>query len=706
MQRGLPFLLLLTFSACAQAPSAPKLPLEVPVTQRGQVVDDFFGTQVTDPYRWLEEDSAERDTWVQAQNALAQPFLQSLPGHAEIADRVVELWDYERYSAPQVAGEWVLWTHNTGLQSQDQLYIAPLATAPVGARVLLDPNSFSEDGTVSLAGSQMSPDGTHLAFAKSDGGSDWKTWHVLEIASRIELKDMVSHTKFSSASWTPEGDGFYYNRYPADASGAPDEHGKPAVYLHRLGADSAADELIYAFEEHPERYPVAVVSHDGKWLLFVIVSGRGENAYYVKDLEDPEATVVPLLDDWDAVHNFIGSANGELFFQTDHSAPRGRVIAVDPANPAPDAWREVVPQTDEILRGVSYVGGRLVVSSLRDASSRVRAYRLDGSFDQELQLPGLCTASGFAGDPQVSKVFYRTVGYADPGAVRSWDLDSGATKSFAEIDLAFDPDVYQTEQIFVESGGVRVPMFIVSKRGMVSNTPRPTLLYGYGGFNIAQTPRFRVLTVAWLEMGGVWAVGCLRGGGEYGREWHEAGIKLQKQNVFDDFIACAEWLVDAGWTSPEQLGIYGVSNGGLLIGACLNQRPELFGAAMPDVGVLDMLRYHLQGANARMWSFDYGLSENEDEFRSQLAYSPVHTTRAGTDYPPTLVTSALGDNRVSPWHSFKYAAALQHAQGGEAPILLKVGGRAGHGAGKPTSMRIAEVADRLAFLAWALGMED
>ncbi|MGK0299461.1 MAG: prolyl oligopeptidase [Planctomycetota bacterium] len=702
MNLSLRLSLVFGLSACVGSAPSNGEPLAYPESARESVRDDFFGTTVADPYRWLEDDGDRTDRWVAQQNAVSEPFLSGLPAHDEIAQRVETLWNYERFGAPVVRAGSVIWSHNTGLQNQSVWWIAPLETAPEGKRVLLDPNTFSDDGTVALNDWQMSRDGSLLAYAISDGGSDWVSWRVLEVATGKLRDDVVRHTKFHSVSWARDGQSFYYNRYPVGADGLADEHKKPSVYQHRIGTAQSEDPLVYQIEDHARRFPNAEVSTDGRFLVFDIFDGYDVNAIHYSDLSQANAPVVRLLDAWDARYTFLGNHGSELFFLTTRDAPRGRVVAIDVEGPTPSAWREVVPQSDDNLSSASYVGGRMVAVHLADACSKVSSYHLDGRLDRELALPGLCTATGLSGEHDNPTVYCHTTGFTNPGIIHRWNLQTGATDVFQETTVRFDPNRFETKQHFVAHDGVRVPVFVVQKKGQSTDMPRPTLLYGYGGFNSPETPRFGVATIAWLEMGGIYAVACLRGGGEYGKAWHEAGTKLQKQNVFDDFLAVSEWLIAEGYTSSDRLAIQGGSNGGLLVGACVTQRPELFGAVLPAVGVLDMLRYHLQGANARQWSSDLGLAENEEEFGALHAYSPYHAVKEGTDYPPMLITTALGDNRVAPWHSFKFAAALQHAQRGAAPILLKVGARAGHGAGKPTSMRIKEVADRLAFLSWAL----
>jgi prolyl oligopeptidase len=698
IRRTLLTLIPMTLLACHEA--GPPHPEAYPEARRVDQTDDYFGTLVRDPYRWMEDlESPEVAAWVEAQNAIAVPFLEQIPGRDVIEDRLKELWNYERFGVPWKEGGLYFFTRNDGLQDQDVVYVAQgLASEP---RVLLDPNGFSGDATVALAGMSVSPDGRYLAYATSDGGTDWTTWHVREIASGADLPDAVGFTKFTSASWLPNGNGFFYSRYPQGPDGEGDGQAPVRIYFHSAGTPQEADELVYEVEDSRTRDPYGTVTEDGRYLVIELSEGYDSNGVYYRDLGAPSGQVERLLDAWDALYTFIGNDGPVFFFHTNKDASRNRVVAIDIRNPG--SWQEIVPEAEETLESTSFVAGRFVGRYLKDASSLVRVFGRDGAPIRDVALPGIGSAIGFSGHSDDPETFFSFESYTVPPTIYRYDLDGGELSVFRESRVDFNAGEYLTVQEFYTSrDGTRVPMFITHRRDLAKTGQSPTLLYGYGGFNSAETPYFSVARLVWLEMGGVFASANLRGGSEYGEAWHLAGTKTRKQNVFDDFIAAAQHLMDEGYTSPGKLAIQGASNGGVLVAATLTQRPDLFGAALPAVGVLDMLRYHTASLNARQWSSDYGLSENEEEFRALRAYSPVHNVRGGTCYPPTLVTTADRDDRVVPWHSFKFGAALQHAQGCENPILVRVETRAGHGAGKPTWMRIEEVTDDWAFLKWAL----
>jgi len=690
----------MTFSAC-QDPG-PNLPLDYPEARRSDHTDNHFGTAVADPYRWMEDlEAQEIGAWVKHQNKIAGPFLEGLAGHEDIQARLTELWNYERFGVPFKEGGLYFFTRNDGLQDQDVLYVAESLEAE--PRVLIDPNDFSEDATIALAGWSVSPDGRYIAYSISDGGTDWNSWHVREVETGEGLADAVGYTKFTQASWLPNGSGFFYSRYPVGPDGEGDGQAQVQVYFHPLGVDQAEDELVYAVEDSDSRNPEGTVTEDGRYLILHLSEGYNENAVYHRDLGAPSGQVVRLLDDWDALYTFVGNDGPIFFFHTNKDAPRNRVVAIDIRKADPSEWREIIPEAEETLEFASYVGGMFVGQYLKDASSLVRLFSPEGEVIRDVALPGIGTVGGFGGRSDDPETFFSFQSYTAPPTLYRYDVSTGESAVYRETQVDIDPSAYETIQLFYTSAdGTRIPMFLTYKSGLEKTGRNPTLLYGYGGFNISETPSFRADRLVWLEMGGIFAHANLRGGGEFGEEWHLAGTKTNKQNVFDDFIGAAEYLISEGYTSTPRLAIQGGSNGGLLVGAVLTQRPELFGAALPAVGVLDMLRYHTASLNARQWSSDYGLSENEEEFRALFAYSPYHNVRDGTCYPPTLVTTADRDDRVVPWNSFKFGAALQHAQACENPILIRVETRAGHGAGKPTWMRIEEVADAWAFLKWAL----
>ena len=710
--------LLLPLLACSTDNFDPGL-VEYPETRQVDQVDDYFGVQVADPYRWLEDlDGEETAAWVAAQNSVAEPFLASLPGRAAIENRLLEIWDYERWSTPGKRGGRYFYSHNDGLQDQSVVYVAESmdqeGDGPPG-RGLLDPNTWSEDATVALAGMTPSRDGRYVAYAQSDGGSDWRKWKVRDVESGEDTGDLIDFIKFTSISWMPDNSGFFYSRYPPREDDPTKGDGSKAVsvYFHALGTNQSEDRLVFSQPEHPRRNPYASVSEDGEYLLVNLQEGYLENAVHYRRIDEPDSAIRPLLDQWDALYGYIVNIGSVFLFETNKDAPRNRIVAVDvedEGTPGDPTLHEVLPESEDTLSYVSAVGGKLILNYLHDARTVVRLAEPNGAKPAtpagEVELPGIGTAGGFGGLWEDTETFYSYSSFGTPSQIHRYDVATGESTLIRRPAIDADFDGYETEQVFYESrDGTRIPMFITHRAGLEKDGDNPTLLYGYGGFNISLTPGFSSSRLAWLEMGGMLAIPNLRGGGEYGREWHLAGTKENKQNVFDDFIAAAEWLIAEGYTSAGRIAIQGGSNGGLLVGATLNQRPDLFGAALPAVGVLDMLRYHLPSANARNWSTDYGLSENEEEFRAQYAYSPLHNVQEGGCYPPTLVTTADHDDRVVPWHSFKYAAEMQRAQGCDNPVLIRVETRAGHGAGKPTWMQIEDVADQWAFAAWALGLE-
>ena len=685
--------------------------LQYPAAARGLVVDEHHGTKVADPYRWMETPGPDVAAWVAAENELSQPYLDAIPAREAIRARLTELWDYEQYGyswldeksrVPVKRGGRYFYVEKSGKQNQGVLYWAPAVDAT--PRVLVDPNTFSKDGTASLADYSISPNGRYVAYAVSDGGTDWDTWHVREVDTGRDLPDLIRDTKFTGVSWMPDASTFYYSRYPRGADGRGDDQQQVSVYRHRLGTAQEADEAVYATPENPRHNPYGLVSQDGRWLVFVISYGFDSNAIHLRDLSKPDAPVARILDKWDGIYDFLGAMDGRLYFKTTQGAPRGRVIAIDPASPAAV---EVVPEAAARLYQASLAGGHVIANYLDDARSRLRVYRMDGSLRGEIQLPGLGTVTGFPDAPQENETFFAYTDYLTPLALYRYDVAKDEVQPFRRPQVPFDASPYVTEQVFYTSrDGTRIPMFITRRRDTVMNGANPTLLYGYGGFDVSLTPVYSPVYAAWLERGGIYAVANLRGGGEYGAEWHEAGTKTHKQNVFDDFIAAAEWLVANRYTSSSRLAIHGRSNGGLLVGAVMAQRPELFGAALPGVGVMDMLRYHTASANAYAWSSDYGTVEDPDQFRALLAYSPVQNLKPGRCYPPTLVTTADHDDRVVPWHSFKFMAALQYAQRDcTNPVLVRIETRAGHGAGKPAWMQIEDWANQWAFLAKHLGMQ-
>ncbi|HEY5757658.1 MAG TPA: prolyl oligopeptidase family serine peptidase [Steroidobacter sp.] len=697
-------------TASNAAPADPIKPpaFKYPATRRIDHVDSYHGTSVADPYRWLEDaDSADTKSWIQAQNALAQPYLESIPVRERIKQRMTQLWNYERYDIPVKRGNRYFYLRNDGLQNQSVLYITERLDAE--PRVLLDPNQLSKDATVALSEFVPSPDGRLVAYSLSDGGTDWRTWHFRDVATGKDLPDVLRFIKFVPIAWTADSKAVYYARFPLKADGKGDDTKQREVYWHKLGANVASDQLIFKVTDHPTRNPYVQISDDGKYAIFWLYDGsQSTGIYYRKIARDgaPTADTVRLIDSFDANYQFIAAIDDVFYIRSNKGAPNAQVVAMPVGPSAKKDSRVVVPESKFSADEVSIVGGRIIVEYLQDAFSLTRVFDLQGKVQYDVKLPGLGTAIGFDGGVQDNETFFGYTDFLTPMTISRLDLETGKTEVFRAPKLAADTSQFVVKQVFYKSkDGTQVPMFIAHKKNLALNGKNFVQLYGYGGFNIAQQPSFSVPVLVWLEMGGVYAVANLRGGSEYGEAWHEAGTKLHKQNVFDDFIAAAQYLVDEQYTAPSKIAIRGRSNGGLLVGAVLTQRPDLFGAALPAVGVLDMLRYHTPSANARQWSSDYGLSENEAEFRAQLAYSPLHNVHK-VCYPPTLVTTADRDDRVVPWHSYKFAATLQEAQTCPNPVMLRVETRAGHGAGKPVWMQIEDYADQWAFLVKSLHMEQ
>jgi prolyl oligopeptidase len=668
-----------------------------PFARRGDVVDIYHGRAVPDPYRWLEDgDSPETRAWIEAEAALTEQFLAAIPARTAIRERLTTLWNYERFGLPRRVGDAYVYTKNTGLQNQGVVYVAPALDGP--ARVLIDPNVLSADGTVALAGTSFSDDGRYMAYATSASGSDWMTWRIREVATGRDLDDEIRWSKFSGASWLLDGSGFYYSRFaePASTTQFKDENYNQKIYFHRVGSLQSADSLVYERPDHPDWNLNAHVTEDGAWLIVNASQGTDPNKrVFVQDLRVPGGEIVPLFTNGDAVYDFVGNLDETFVFRTTQDAPRGRVVRRDIRDPA---LVEIVGESEDSLEGVALFGDGLILAYLHDAHSVIRRASLAGVAVGDLALPGLGTASGFDGKQRDTETFYAYTSYTTPASIYRLDLSTGTSARVFAPAVQFDPDAFESEQVFVASkDGTRIPMIVTRKIGTPRDGSAATILYGYGGFNISLTPAFSPATLVWLELGGTFAVANIRGGGEYGEAWYLAGIKERKQNVFDDFIAAAEYLVAERYTSRAKLAISGGSNGGLLVGACITQRPELFGAAMAAVGVLDMLRFQ-KFTIGWAWTADYGSSDEADAFDYLYAYSPLHNLCAGTAYPATLIITADHDDRVFPAHSFKFAAALQAAQGGDAPVLIRIETKAGHGAGKPTSKVIEEAADRFAFL--------
>ena len=663
--------------------------LHYPPTRKSDQVDDYFGTKVADPYRWLEDDnSAETAAWVKAQNEVTFGFLSKIPARERLRTRLTALWNYERIGSPSREGDRYVFSKNNGLQNQSVLYKA--RTLDAVPEVLLDPNALSRDGTVALGGAAFSDDGAHMAYAIATSGSDWHEWRVRDVATARDLPDVVKWSKFSGAAWTKDGAGFYYGRFAEPKAG--DElsgvNKYQKVYFHRLNTAQEADTLVYERADQPDWGLNPEVTDDGRFLVIYQSEGtERENRVFVQDLARPGSTIVPFLDAFDASYQVVGNDGDTFYVLTDKDAARGRLVTVQLGAPSSVSFKTLIPEGSkrDVLSAVTMLGNRFVATWLVDAHEKLRVYDRDGRLEREITLPTLGSVA-FSAQRRDTEGFYAFTSFTYPTTVFRYDPATGASTVFKRPTVAFSPDEYETTQVFYTSkDGTSVPMFLTGKKGLPRNGANPTVLYGYGGFNVSLTPAFSPANLAWLEMGGLYAVANLRGGGEYGKAWHDGGRLGVKQNVFDDFIAAAEYLVRERYTSTQKLAIAGGSNGGLLVGACMSQRPDLFGAALPAVGVMDMLRFH-QFTIGWAWKSDYGSAETKAGFDTLIKYSPLHTLKPGTHYPATLITTADHDDRVVPAHSFKFAAALQAAQGGAAPVLIRIETKAGHGAGKPTSI--------------------
>ncbi|MFH7025903.1 MAG: prolyl oligopeptidase family protein [Heteroscytonema crispum UTEX LB 1556] len=681
--------------------------MNYPLSRKSNQIDDYHGTKVADPYRWLEDpDSEETKAWVEAQNQVTFGYLNEISARDKIKQRLTKLWDYEKYSIPFKEGVNYFYFKNDGLQNQSVLYT--LKTLDGEPRVLLDPNKLSEDGTVALSGLSISEDGKLLAYGLSSSGSDWQEWKVRDVETGKDLEDHLQWIKFSGASWTHDHQGFFYSRYdePKEKSKLEDVNYYQKLYYHKLGTPQSEDILIYQRPDQKEWGFSGGVTEDGRYLIISVWLGTDpKNLVFYKDLTNPNAEVVELINEFQADYSFIDNDDNVFYFRTDLNAPRGRVLAIDTKNSIPDNWREVIPQTTETLESVGILNNQFVADYLKDARSQVKIFDLNGAFVREVELPGIGSVGGFGGKRHDTETFYSFTSFTSPGTIYRYDMVTGKSQVFRQPEVDFNPADYETKQVFYSSkDGTQVPMFITHKKGIKLDGNNPTYLYAYGGFNASMTPSFSVSLLVWMEMGGVYAMPNIRGGGEYGEEWHQAGMKHNKQNVFDDFIAAAEWLIGNGYTKTDKLAIAGGSNGGLLVGACMTQRPDLFGAALPAVGVMDMLRFH-KFTIGWAWVSEYGSPDNPEDFKALYAYSPLHNLKPDTAYPATLITTADHDDRVVPAHSFKFAAALQASHVGDKPVLIRIETKAGHGAGKPTAKIIEEAADKWAFLVRTLDVK-
>ena len=682
--------------------------IEYPATKEEGTVDDYNGIKIADPYRWLEDDNSEETKqWVAAQNRVTFPYLNKIPQRKKIIKRLTELWNYEKYSLPFKEGGLYFYFKNDGLQNQSVLYVQESLDGE--PKILLDPNKLSEDGTIALSTYAVSKNGRYLMYGLSSGGSDWQEFYVRDIASGIDLDDHLQWIKFSGGSWSKDSQGFYYSRYPEPQEGEElqQQNRFPKVYYHKIGTPQTADELIYEDPKQPDWGFGATVTDDGNYLILHVWQGtdRKNRIYYMKLNGKRKGKVAKLLDEFDAGYLFVDNDKTTFYFKTDLNSLKSKVISIDTRRPNRLNWKTVIPEQENVLDYLSVINNRFVAVYMQDAYNLIKIFNKNGKFDSDVVLPAIGSVDGISGQKNDSEMFYGFFSFAYPPSHYRYDLESKESIVFRKPEVRFNPEDFETQQLFCESkDGVKVPIFISYKKGIELKSNNPTYLCGYGGFNISLTPNFSVGNLQWMEMGGIYAQANLRGGGEYGTEWYKQGTLENKQNVFDDFIAAVEYLISEGYTSKEKLAIGGGSNGGLLVGACMTQRPDLYAAALPAVGVLDMLRYH-KFTIGWAWASDYGRSDNPDHFKFLYAYSPLHNINAGISYPATLVTTADHDDRVVPAHSFKFAATLQKNHSGEAPILIRVETQAGHGAGKPTSKQIEEQADKWAFLTKILKMK-
>ncbi len=674
-------------------------------THKADTVDTYFNTNVPDPYRWLEDDrSSETEDWVKRQNQVTYGYLDTIPFRSQLKERLEKLWNYEKIGSPYKEGDYTYFYKNDGLQNQYVIYRYKTGEDPSTATVFLDPNKFADDGTISLGGTSYSEDGKTFAYAISEGGSDWRKILIMDVESKKIIEDTLVDIKFSGMSWN-KNEGFYYSSYDkpkgSELSAKTDQH---KVYYHKLGTPQSEEALIYGgTPEEKHRYVYGGVSRDNRYLFIGPRISTSGNKLYLKDLTKPTSDLVTILDHTDSDTYLIDNVGSKLILATNLNAPNQRVVSVDASDPRPENWVDIIPETKNVLNA-STGGGYIFASYMVDAVSKVMQYDYDGNLIREVELPGVGTVGGFGAKKEETELYYSFSNYKTPGSIYKYDMKSGASELFRKPNIDFNPDDYESKQVFYSSkDGTKVPMIITHKKGVELNGKNPTILYGYGGFNVSLTPGFSIANAVWMEQGGIYAVPNLRGGGEYGKEWHDAGTKMQKQNVFDDFIAAAEYLIDQKYTSSDYLAIRGGSNGGLLVGATMTQRPDLMKVALPAVGVMDMLRYHTFTAGAG-WAYDYGTAEDSKEMFEYLkGYSPVHNVKEGVSYPATLVTTGDHDDRVVPAHSFKFAAELQAKQAGDAPTLIRIETDAGHGAGTPVSKTIEQYADIYGFTLYNMG---
>lgn len=706
MKKLLPGLLtLILITSCQDIPKSETTIVNYPVTAKVDTVDTYFGTEIKDPYRWLEDDrSKETEAWVESQNKTTFGYLENIPFRNALKNRLEKLWNYEKLGSPQKKGAYTYFYKNDGLQNQYVVYRTKGDEKP---EVFLDPNTFSEDGTTSLSGLTFTKDGALAAYLISEGGSDWRKAIVMNAETKEIMEDTLVDIKFSGVSWKGD-EGFYYSSYDkpkgSELSAKTDQH---KVYYHKLGTLQKSDELIYGgIPSEKHRYVSGFVTEDNKYLVISASVSTSGNKLFIRDLEDPNGLLIPIVEDTDSDNYVIDNVGSKLYIVTNRNAPNQKIVTVDAKNPRPENWTDFIPETENVL-SPNTGGGYFFTEYMVDAISKVMQYDYDGNLVREVKLPGVGTASGFGGEKEEKEFYFSFTNYNTPGSLYKYNVETGAYELYWKPEIDFDPANYESQQVFYNSkDGTKIPMIITHKKGLELNGKNPTILYGYGGFNISLTPSFSITNAVWMEQGGVYAVPNLRGGGEYGKKWHDAGIKTKKQNVFDDFIAAAEYLIENNYTSKEYLAIRGGSNGGLLVGATMTQRPDLMQVALPAVGVMDMLRYHTFTAGAG-WAYDYGTAEDDKEMFEYLkGYSPVHNVKEGTAYPATLVTTGDHDDRVVPAHSFKFAAELQEKQAGDNPTLIRIETNAGHGAGTPVSKTIEQYADIFGFTLYNMGYTE
>jgi prolyl oligopeptidase len=705
MNKYLIFLGAMSIMACSKTKEIPvkqtmQTNVVYPVTKEIPVASTYFGTTIQDPYRWLEDDrSAETSQWVDAENKVTVSYLNQIPFRAAFKDRLEKLWNYEKFSAPFKEGEYIYFYKNNGLQNQSVLYREKLGIA---ADIFLDPNKFSKDGTTSLAGIEFSEDGSKVAYQISEGGSDWRKVIIMDALTKKIIEDTLFDVKFSGLSWKGN-EGFYYSSYDkpkgSELSAKTDQH---KLYYHKLGTKQKDDKIIFG-QDIKRRYVGGSVSDDNRYLFITAANATSGNELYMLDLKDPKAKLITIRDNMESNSYVVDNEGSKLYILTDYKAPNMRLVTADATDPRPEKWVDFIPETENVL-GVSTGAGYIFAHYMKDALSIVKQYDYKGKMIRDIKLPGLGTASLSSAKKKDKDIYYSFTNYVTPSSIFKLDPETGLSTLFVKPNVEFNPDMYESKQVFYTSkDGTKVPMMITYKKGIKLDGTNPTILYGYGGFNISLTPSFSIANAVWMENGGVYAVPNLRGGGEYGKKWHDSGTQMKKQNVFNDFIAAAEFLIKQKYTSPNYLAISGGSNGGLLVGATMTQRPDLFKVALPAVGVLDMLRYHTFTAGAG-WAYDFGTAEQSKEMFEYLKqYSPVHNVRKGVAYPATLVTTADHDDRVVPAHSYKFIAALQKYQSGSNPVLIRIDKSAGHGAGKPTSKIIEEATDRYCFALFNMG---